>query len=155
VRRGVSQGAFDPLPSTEAVINCARSAARIGPLHYTACSGLLESTGSNTGRALNFYETIGKNFDEKKTGFVEPLLQHVRMDQEYEHGSICEHVLSEFQVLDIETANAVLDVTERFKDILMFWFDDIYRAYVAAPPSSVGAIGKRNFYRRSATGFGD
>lgn len=50
-RRNVNFAGAVPLPSTEAIINFARMAARRGPLHYMACSGLLESSGSDTMRA--------------------------------------------------------------------------------------------------------
>jgi pyrroloquinoline quinone (PQQ) biosynthesis protein C len=153
--RKVRIPAYDPLPSTEAVINSARSAARKGPLHYTVCSGLLESTGSNTGRALNFYESVGRNFDTENSGFVEPLLKHVRLDQEYAHGSICEHVLAEFEILDVDLANSILDTAEKFKDTLSFWFDDIYSFYVRARRGDLRTVSCRENYRAVGHGFND
>jgi len=141
-----------PLPSTEAIINFARMAARRGPLHYMACSGLLESSGSDTARAVEFYRTVATYYDEARSGFTEPLLAHVLLDQEYQHGSICARILRNFDYIETRLANDVLDTAERFKDTIVYWFKDVYRTYTSADPGIFGPR-SREFYRATGRGI--
>lgn len=149
-RRGVSVSQV-PLPGTEAVINSARAAARRGALQYVACSGLLESSGSNTKRAMSFYETVERNFDKSNTGFVKPLLKHVGLDAEYQHGSICAEILESYGQIPTDLANDILNTARDFKDTLSLWFSDIYSFYILRPEDAGPHC--RSQYRPSKEGF--
>jgi len=140
------------LPSTEAIINFARGAARRGPLHYMACSGLLESSGSDTARAVEFFNSLTASYDTEQSGFVEPLIEHVLLDQAYRHGSICERILGQFNEIDVTVANDVIDTAAGFKDTIIYWFRDVYRAYTDANERSFGPL-SREHYRASGRGF--
>jgi hypothetical protein len=151
-RQNVNFAGAVPLPSTEAIINFARMAARRGPLHYMACSGLLESSGSDTMRAVEFYRTIAAYHDEEGSGFTEPLLAHVLLDQEYQHGSICARVLGNFGRIETRLANDILDTAERFKDTIVYWFKDVYRTYTSSGRETFGPL-SREHYRATGRGF--
>jgi hypothetical protein len=151
-RRNVKFADAVPLPSTEAIINFARMAARRSPLHYMACSGLLESSGSDTTRAVEFYRTVATYYDEDQSGFTEPLLAHVLLDQEYQHGSICARILRNFDRIETRLANDVLDTAERFKDTIVYWFKDVYRTYASAGRETFGPR-SREYYRATGRGF--
>jgi len=151
-RRKVTFADTTPLPSTEAIINFARGAARRGPLHYMACSGLLESSGSDTARAVEFFNSLTASYDTEQSGFVEPLIEHVLLDQAYRHGSICERILGQFNEIDVTVANDVIDTAAGFKDTIIYWFRDVYRAYTDANERSFGPL-SREHYRASGRGF--
>jgi hypothetical protein len=146
-RRGINLEGSMPLPSTEAIINCARMAARRGPLHYVACSGLLEFSGSDTERSKELYRTIANHYDAAGTGFTEPLLAHALLDREYGHGAICEQILSTLGSIDLVSVNFILDTVDIFAETITYWFNDIYRSYVS------GAGKSREYYRATGVGF--
>lgn len=151
-RRKVAFAQTTPLPSTEAIINFARMAARRGPLHYMACSGLLESSGSDAARAVEFYNALTVSYDGEGSGFVEPLLEHVLLDAAYGHGSICERILGHFDRIEATVANDVIDTAAGFKDTLVYWFRDLYRVYTGADARAFGPA-SREHYRASGRGF--
>ena len=73
LRINVSElGTTEPLPGTKAVIDWMRAAAKGDQLAYAACSGLLESTGSNPIEAQRFYDTLQKHYSHAP-GFIEPM----------------------------------------------------------------------------------
>jgi hypothetical protein len=151
-RRKIAFEETTPLPSTEAIINFARMAARRGPLHYMACSGLLESTGSNTAEAVEFYKSLTASYDSEGSGFVEPLVEHVLIDQAYGHGSICERILGHFDEIDTTVANDIVDTAVGFKDTIIYWFKDLYSAYTGASERAFGPL-SREHYGASGRGF--
>jgi hypothetical protein len=151
-RRKIAFADTTPLPSTEAIINFARMAARRGPLHYMACSGLLESTGSDAAHAVEFYNSLTASYDNEQSGFIKPLVEHVLLDQAYGHGSICERILGHFDEIDVTLANDVIDTAAGFKDTIVYWFKDLYRAYTGASERAFGPL-SREHYRASGRGF--
>ncbi|MER9349984.1 iron-containing redox enzyme family protein [Mesorhizobium sp. M0227] len=122
-----------PLPSTLAVLNMARRAARIDPLAYAACSGLLESTGSDSGRAREFYGLVEKNYDLDQSGFVEPMVRHIDLDEEFEHGDVMADVFNPIEYIEEERANTILQTVSLFRETLSMWFDEIERYYYTSP----------------------
>lgn len=135
-RRGFDPDHVDhvgPLSTTLAVLNMARRAARIDPLAYAACSGLLESTGSDAGRARQFYRQVQANYDADGSGFVEPMITHIDLDEEYEHGSVMADVFSDIPSLTIDRANTVFRTVFQFAETLTMWFDDIETFYFSSP----------------------
>ncbi|MFZ2005413.1 MAG: hypothetical protein WB697_19515 [Stellaceae bacterium] len=151
-RRKIVFADTTPLPSTEAIINFARMAARRGPLHYMACSGLLESTGSDAAHAVEFYNSLTASYDSERSGFIDPLVEHVLLDQAYGHGSICERILGHFDEIDVMLANDIIDTAAGFKDTIVYWFKDVYRTYTRANERSFAPL-SREQYRASGRGF--
>ncbi|MDB5653818.1 MAG: hypothetical protein JWQ94_1431 [Tardiphaga sp.] len=135
-RRGIDVARVErkgPLPSTTAVLNMARRAARIDSLAYAACSGLLESTGSDAGRARGFYADVATHYDRDATLFMEPLLKHVNLDEEYEHGSVMADVFGPIPYIARERADQVIATVALFRETLTLWFADIERFYFLHP----------------------
>ncbi|MGY3586646.1 hypothetical protein ACVIGB_004296 [Bradyrhizobium sp. USDA 4341] len=138
-----------PLPSTMAVINMARRAARIDHLCYAACSGLLESTGSDAARARSFYDAVARHYDPDNTGFVEPMIQHVALDEGFNHGSVMRDVFEPIKEICSERANRIIATVSLFKETLELWFDEIERYYFLYGVFDIGA--KRRSYRSEAS----
>jgi len=134
-----------PLPSTRAVINMARHAARTDCLCYAACSGLLESTGSDASRARAFYASVSQHYDKDKTDFVAPMLKHIDLDEGFEHGNVMRDVFEPIPVITASRASQILDAVTLFKDTLRMWFEDIERFYFWNAPFDNRSI--RRSYR--------
>jgi hypothetical protein len=127
------------------VLNMARRAARVDGLAYAACSGLLESTGSDSGRARGFYLDVAKHYDRDSTGFADPLLQHVDLDEEYEHGSVMSEIFAPIPYILCERADQIVTTTALFRETLTLWFSDIERFYFLNPfPARVTARNYRS-----------
>jgi hypothetical protein len=144
-RRGIDTTFLDergPLPGTRAVINAARSAARRDALEYVACSGLLESTGSDANRGREFYRLLAANFDQEQSGFVEPMLRHVELDEGYGHGSVMRDVLVPIERLSIERANSVVSAGHDFAETVHDWFGDIVAYYRGCADTQLGRCRK-------------
>ncbi|MEI2386404.1 iron-containing redox enzyme family protein [Breoghania sp. JC706] len=122
-----------PLAATRAVLNMARKAARTDPIAYAACSGLMESTGSDADRARTFYGKVAEHFDKSGSGFVRPMIAHVNLDEKFEHGSVMADVLDPIPVLTVEHANRVLQTVFQFKETLMMWFSEVQTHYHRNP----------------------
>jgi len=134
--RGIDPAAVDrlgPLLSTSAVINMARRAARLDYLAYAACSGLLESTGSDSTRARLFYNKLAANYDHIGSGFVEPMLRHVALDDAYQHGSVMSDIFNPIQRIEPERADRIIECAFQFKETLWLWFNDIHSYYHRYP----------------------
>lgn len=123
-----------PLASTTAVMNMARRAARIDSLAYAACSGLLESTGSDSSRARDFYGAVCEHFDSAGSGFVEPMLRHVDLDEEFEHGSVMVEVFDPIPYIAADRADTIVATISLFEETLRLWFTDIQNTYSIARP---------------------
>jgi hypothetical protein len=138
-----------PLVSTVAVINMARRAARDDCLAYAACSGLLESTGCDAARARSFYNAIAAQYDKAGSGFVEPMLRHIDLDEAYEHGEVMADIYRPIARIDSERADRIVECVFLFKEILLLWFDDIQNHYLRHPFSITDALQRNRLtYRR-------
>lgn len=137
-----------PIASTSAVLNMARRAARIDPLAYAACSGLLESTGSDANRARDFYCAVRKNFDLEGSGFVEPMLRHIDLDEEFEHGSVMVDVFDPIPHITIDRADAVVATVSLFEETLRLWFTDIREVYSVCRPHDRLALLRNHVTKR-------
>lgn len=131
-RRGLNSDRLEkrgPLPATKAVMLMARKAGRENSLGYLACSGLLESTGSDSSKAREFYGSITANYDVNGTGFVAPMLKHIDLDEEYEHGDLMAEALDKIELMSRKEADAVVNTLQGFKETLIQWFDEIGEYY--------------------------
>ncbi|WP_029032256.1 hypothetical protein [Salinarimonas rosea] len=118
-----------PLPATKAVMLMARKAGRENSLGYLACSGLLESTGSDSSKAREFYGAIAAHYDARGTGFVAPMLEHIDLDEEFEHGDLMAEALGTIERLSRREADEVVNTLREFKETLVQWFDEIVEYY--------------------------
>jgi hypothetical protein len=118
-----------PLLSTESVMWSARKMARWDELVYVACSGLLESTGTDAARGRQFYAAVEKNYGALAPGFVAPMVKHVNLDEQYGHGSVMEEVFGGAGLVSVERAGTILQGVTEFKETLSLWFDEICNHY--------------------------
>jgi hypothetical protein len=135
-RRGINPNVVErlgALVTTSAVINMIRRAARIDCLAYAACSGLLESSGCDASRARSFYNSVAAHYDKGGSGFVEPMLRHIDLDEAYEHGHVMSDIFTPIQRIEPERADRIVECVFQFKEALLLWFDDIQTYYYRHP----------------------
>jgi hypothetical protein len=131
-RRGLDADRLEmrgPLPATKAVMLMARKAGRENSLGYLACSGLLESTGSDASKAREFYGAITKHYDLNGSDFVAPMLRHIDLDEEYEHGDLMAEAMEKIGLMSRKEADVVVNTLQGFKETLIQWFDEIGEYY--------------------------
>ncbi|WP_405940723.1 iron-containing redox enzyme family protein [Streptomyces sp. NBC_00207] len=125
-----------PLPSTLAILNFMRRCARRDPLQYAVCSGFLESTGGERSDARSFFKLVQQNYADSPR-FVEPLIAHVDLDEEYGHNALLEAVCERIGPVLTDHASAALDAGARLVEILETWSSDILRSYEESAPRGV------------------
>jgi Iron-containing redox enzyme len=155
-RRHIDPEAVDrvgPLPTTSAVINMCRRAARLDCLCYAACSGLLESTGSDATRARAFYKAVAEHYDHDGSNFVDPLQKHSDLDEGFGHGSVMNDVFGPIKAISADRANQIIETVALFKETLQLWFADLERYYFINPPFDNRSL--RRHYRAHVTAPGN
>lgn len=137
-----------PLPGTGAVLNCMREAARHDFLAYAACSGFLESTGTDRNNAHAFFTRVAEHYASTSPGIVEPMVAHVRLDESYAHGLFLEKVCRHLGPLPRSRADRALQSAWNLLETLEFWSQDILDHYQVYPPGG----DRRGYGVRAAKG---
>lgn len=137
-----------PLPSTRAILHWMRAAARQDPLRYAACSGFLESTGTDRASAREFFDKVGQCYDTPDRKAVTPMAEHVSLDEDYGHGSMIENVADCFAAIPRERAGQALQSAYGLVETLEMWSSDILRHYAA--PTSLPLTSPRIYRGRDA-----
>jgi pyrroloquinoline quinone (PQQ) biosynthesis protein C len=120
---------LQPLPSTRAIQNLMRAAARRDCLRYAACSGFLESTGRDRQAAHLFFDQVGQFYDGEQRAAVQPMADHVLLDEDYGHGEFVEKVVRLTGPLPVGRALAALQDAYALVETLEMWSDDILKFY--------------------------
>jgi len=118
-----------PLPSTLAALNHMRRCARRDPLEYAACSGFLEATGEDRGKAHLFFERLTQHYAADKPQAVKPLADHVRLDEKYQHNTVVEDICAQIDRIPVARASAALGAAALLVETLEMWSTDILRSY--------------------------
>ncbi|UVM51201.1 MULTISPECIES: hypothetical protein [unclassified Pseudomonas] len=123
---------LQPLPSTRAIQNLMRAAARRDCLRYVTCSGFLESTGRDRDTARMFFDLVGQFYDNDHRQAVKPMADHVSLDEDYGHGDFVEKVVTQTGAIPLERALAALRDAYALVETLEMWSDDILKFYQTA-----------------------
>jgi pyrroloquinoline quinone (PQQ) biosynthesis protein C len=118
-----------PLPSTLAILNFMRQCARRDPLQYAVCSGFLESTGTDRIRARTFYASLSEHYSADKTQVIDPLVDHVGLDEEYGHNNLLESIVEILGDVPTKRASEALEAGAMLVETLELWSTDIQRNY--------------------------
>jgi hypothetical protein len=117
-----------PLTMTKAISNFMRSVAQEGVVVYNACEALLEATTEPNEPVVDFYETVGKNF-RLPSGFTQELIRHVKVDADFEHIDIFDHLLDQTQSISKETARSIFRCCSRLASLYALWNTEIATHY--------------------------
>lgn len=117
------------LPSTRAIQDWLRNAARRDPLRYAVCSGFLESTGNDRAVAREFFRNITSHYDCNGNHAVQPLADHVSLDEDYGHGHSLDNALIALGSIQRTRASAALQSAYGLVETLEMWSTDILTHY--------------------------
>ncbi|AKA38865.1 hypothetical protein AXW37_00870 [Yersinia ruckeri] len=117
-----------PLASTTNITYFMNSVAKMGTLVYNACEALLEATTQNGHSVADFYQTAGRQLALPQI-FTDQLIHHLRVDQEFEHIDIFEHLLEDYPTLPAQTVTQIFTSCHRLTNWFEMWHDDIYQHY--------------------------
>lgn len=140
-----------PLPGTQAVIDWMRAAARLDVLAYAACSGLLESTGSDAVAAQRFYDALEAHYSFAP-GFIAPMRRHIELDKGFGHGHVMRDLFETEGEIELKRADLVAQTAHGFVETLEEWFFDILSHY--STPCVIRARAARR-YRPVDPGIGN
>jgi pyrroloquinoline quinone (PQQ) biosynthesis protein C len=118
-----------PLPGTLAVLNHMRYCARRHPLEYASCSGFLESTGEDRKAAHLFFELLTRHYASDRPSAIKPMVDHLLLDEAYQHNSVIEHVCSHLGPISIQRASSAITNARILVETLGLWATDILRFY--------------------------
>jgi pyrroloquinoline quinone (PQQ) biosynthesis protein C len=117
-----------PLPTTSAVLNHMRESARRDPLCYATCSGFLESTGADRTKASQFLTQMHSHYSSDG-GTIKPLIDHLKLDGDYEHNGMLERICACIDMLDSARIDTALEQAFLLVELLEQWSDDIIAYY--------------------------
>jgi pyrroloquinoline quinone (PQQ) biosynthesis protein C len=123
---------FSPRPGTQAVIDWMRYSARLGEYHYAICSGLLESSGSNSIESRLFYENLKKHYPALEKS-ADHMLAHVSLDESYSHGNVFNEIVHLHGPFAKKELDELCDTLFQFYRVLEYWFTDIHFANEELP----------------------
>lgn len=121
-----------PLPGTLAILNFMRQCARADSLQYAVCSGFLESTGTDRERGREFFSHLMKYYSPEKTSAIQPLVEHINLDEAYGHNSLMEAIVDKLGDIPLERASAAINAGSLLVETLEMWSTDIRRNYSAS-----------------------
>jgi pyrroloquinoline quinone (PQQ) biosynthesis protein C len=118
-----------PLPGTIAALNHMRRCARRDPLEYAACSGFLESTGADRSAAIGFFERLRLHYCKDRPHVINPLIDHLHLDDAYQHNTVLEDICSQLDLVSIRRATNALSAARVMVETMELWSTDIVRSY--------------------------
>jgi pyrroloquinoline quinone (PQQ) biosynthesis protein C len=146
-----------PLPATTAILNHMRDCARFDELAYAVCSGFLESTGEDRTKSLEFLARLEKNFCGQKPGAIMPLVDHLKLDEAYQHNSVVENVCFNLgENISAARAERAIASLLQLVETMKMWSREISRWYGGAQLKLAGCDWPRSMVvadekRQSAT----
>lgn len=118
-----------PLPGTVAVLNYMRRSARRDALDYAACSGFLESTNEDRSVGIGFISQLAAHYTPDKPRALQPLIDHIKLDEVYKHNTVLEDICSQMDRISIQRATDTIASVFLFVETLEAWSTDILRSY--------------------------
>ncbi len=117
-----------PLPGTVAITHLMRRIARRHPLVYNACEAMLEATAERPDRVVEFFETVRERFGYPR-GFIDPLIEHLHVDEEFEHIDIFDGLVEEIETVSFELMSEIMTACEELADTMYAWHAQIAAHY--------------------------
>ncbi len=123
-----------PLPTTLALSNFMRQAAREDVLCYSICSAVLEGTTTDRGTYNPYYTKCAELYDIPKEA-IRPIYQHLDLDVQYQHSDLFLEILKNVPEVTQARATRILDYGHQLAETIWMWTQDIETYYdVAANP---------------------
>ncbi|MFH8409425.1 hypothetical protein ACH4FX_32270 [Streptomyces sp. NPDC018019] len=124
-----------PLRSTVAVTHLMRRIARRHPLVYNACEAMLEATAERPQRVVDFYTQVQKHYGYPE-GFIQPIIDHLHVDADFEHIDIFDGLISGLEVIPFALVTEILEACHELADSMHVWHAHI-AAHYSRPDTAV------------------
>ena len=121
-----------PLPTTRAILNHMRRAARADSLQYAACSAFLESTGDDRSGGRAFFAAVAERYTANAPDVIAPLVAHLELDEEYGHNGILERIAPLLGPITAARAGKALEAARTLVELLELWSEEIRLHYAEA-----------------------
>jgi len=128
--------ASEPLPSTLAMSNFMRQAARVSPLAYSICSAILEGTTESAGSYGEFFKKIATLY-ELPRGAIQPIFDHLALDGQYDHKSLFGEICGAIAPIRLEEVERTLSFGQQMVDHIYLWSAQILSFYERFPNGAV------------------
>ncbi len=132
---GIAQEEVDrsvPLPTTRAILNHMRRAARTDSLQYVACSSFLESTGDDRAGGRAFFAALAERYTANSPHVLAPLVAHLELDEQYGHNGILERMAPLLTPITAARAGTALEAARALVELLELWSEEIGLHYSEA-----------------------
>lgn len=117
-----------PLPGTVAITHLMRRIARRHPLVYNACEAMLEATAERPERVVEFFETVRDRYDYPR-GFIDPLIEHLHVDEEFEHIDIFDGLVAHLPTVSFELLEEIMTACQELADTMYAWHAQVAHHY--------------------------
>ena len=118
-----------PLPGTRAVLNFMRQCGRRDPLQYGVCTAFFEASGGTREAAEEFYGLLMKPYVGEKLEAIDPLVEHVALDNACGHDSFIDDFVGRAGEITISRASDAISSCALLVETLYLWTTDMMRAY--------------------------
>lgn len=118
-----------PLPGTRAVLNFMRQCGRRDSLQYGVCTAFFEASGGTREAAEQFYGLLMKPYIGEKLEAIDPLVEHVALDNAAGHDSFIDDFVNQIGPVPLARASAAISACALLVETLYLWTTDIMRAY--------------------------
>ncbi|HKO63260.1 MAG TPA: iron-containing redox enzyme family protein [Pyrinomonadaceae bacterium] len=118
-----------PLPGTRAVLNFMRQCGRRDSLQYGVCTAFFEASGGTREAAEQFYGLLMKPYIGEKLEAIDPLVEHVALDNACGHDSFIDDFVNQIGPVSLSRASAAISACALLVETLYLWTTDIMRAY--------------------------
>ena len=118
-----------PLPGTRAVLNFMRQCGRRDSLQYGVCTAFFEASGGTREAAEQFYTLLMKPYIGEKVEAIDPLVEHVALDNACGHDSFIDDFVNQIGPISLARASAAISSCALLVETLYLWTTDIMRAY--------------------------
>lgn len=117
-----------PLPTTLALSNFMRQAAREDILCYSICSAVLEGTTTDRSQYNPYYEKSAQLYNIPSEAIV-PIYAHLDLDVKYGHSDLFLEILTHVDVLTPERAGRIFEYGHQLVELIWLWTENIEKYY--------------------------
>ena len=117
-----------PLPTTLALSNFMRQAAREDILCYSICSAVLEGTTTDRSQFNPYYEKCADLYNIPREA-IAPIYAHLDLDIKYGHSDLFLDILKTVDAITSKRAGRILEYGHQLVEHIWLWTDNIEKYY--------------------------
>ncbi len=117
-----------PLPTTLALSNFMRQAAREDILCYSICSAVLEGTTTDRDQYNPYYEKSAELYKIPREA-IAPIYAHLDLDIQYGHSDLFLDILKTVDAITPKRAGRIIEYGHQLVELIWLWTDNIEKYY--------------------------